>query len=341
MSSINIKDIAKLAGVGVSTVSRVINNHPDVKKETRVKIQDIIEKNNYIPNNSARNLKMLASNNIGIIVKGSFNPFFSKIVERIERSISNENYLLTLHYNSSCEKDDSEILIEQIKEKRLNGVIYLGGNFDNKSNNYLKLLNIPLVIASANISDDVDKSGFSSVGIDNIDSAFKAVDYLCKMGHKNIGLLSSGFSDSNNRNLRTFGYEKALLKNGISINIDYYRDGYYTFESGYEMAKDLLNKNSEITAIFSTSDIIAVGAAKYILSTNRQIPNDVSIIGFDGLEYGEFFHPSISTVAQPIEEIADNAVELLFRQINDMESLNEHIKLKTNLIIRDSIASVN
>ncbi|MCK5763266.1 MAG: LacI family DNA-binding transcriptional regulator [Clostridiales bacterium] len=327
----NIKDIAKLAGVGVSTVSRVLNNHPDVNAETRIKIQKIIDSQSYIPNRSARNLKMSPTKNIGVIVKGSFNPFFSEIVEIMEKNITKRNFSLLIHYNPIYDTEDAEIIIEQVKEKRLNGVIYLGGNFSKNSNSYLKSLDIPLVLASSNIDSDVDKKNFSSISIDNVQSAFEAVDYLCQMRHKNIGLLSSGLIDKHNGKLRTTGYEKALIHNNISLNHKYHRNGFYTFDSGYNMAKDILTIHPEITALFSTSDIIAIGAAKYILSTGRNIPEDISIIGFDGLEYSEFFHPSISSVKQPIEAIGEKAVELLF------SNTKKHILLQTKLITRNSV----
>ncbi len=236
-----------------------------------------------------------------------------------------------LHYNPICDTEDAEIIIEQVKEKRLNGVIYLGGNFSKNSNSYLESLDIPLVLASSNIDSDVDKKFFSSISIDNVQSAFEAVDYLCQMGHKNIGLLSSGLIDEYNGKLRTIGYEKALIHNNIPLNHKYHRDGFYTFDSGYNMAKDILTIHPEITALFSTSDIIAVGAAKYILSAGRNIPEDISIIGFDGLEYSEFFHPSISSVKQPIEAIGEKAVELLF------SNTKKHILLQTELITRNSV----
>ncbi|MBN2260484.1 MAG: LacI family DNA-binding transcriptional regulator [Clostridiales bacterium] len=340
MKDYNIRDIAKLANVGVSTVSRVINDHPDVKKETRDKILSIIDEYNYIPNNSARNLKLLNGNHIGVLVRGSFNPFFSQIVELIEKKINANNYSMILHYNINDLSDDSESIIEQVKEKRLGGVIYLGGNFNNDSMVHLKSLNIPLVLASSIIETDSDTSFFSSVRIDNVQSAYHAVDYLCQIGHKNIALLSPGMYDVKNGLLRRRGYEKALNDHGITIDEKYIIDGTYTFNSGFEMAKTLIESNPEITAIFATSDIMAVGAAKYLLSSGKEIPEDISIIGFDGLEYSQFFHPALSTVKQPIEAIAFESVKLLFDLLENPENKTQQITLKTELLVRDSVIKI-
>src|SRR5471030_2246824 len=126
MSDFTIKDISRIAGVGVSTVSRVLNKHPDVKEETRQKVLSVIGEFNYVPNNSARNLKRNTSNNIGVLVKGIHNPFFSEMIKSIEEKIDEEGYSMILHYNE-INPNDFETAIELIKEKKLKGLICLGG----------------------------------------------------------------------------------------------------------------------------------------------------------------------------------------------------------------------
>jgi len=191
MADLSIKDIAEIAGVGVSTVSRVINNHPDVGDKTREKVLQIIEEYNYIPNNSARNLKRSSSNNIGILVKGIHNPFFSQMIKAVEEEINKKNYSMILHYNEK-NTNDTEVAIQLIKEKKLKGLICLGGDFDDLEENQLLHLETPMVLTSVNITEEVNKDVFSSVTIQNEIAAFKAVDYLCKLGHKRIGIITTG-----------------------------------------------------------------------------------------------------------------------------------------------------
>ncbi|NEZ48714.1 LacI family transcriptional regulator [Clostridium botulinum] len=338
MANITIKDISRMAGVGVSTISRVLNNHPDVKDETREKVLAVIEKVNYIPNNSARNLKRNTSKNIGVLVKGIDNPFFSKMIKSIERKIDGKKYSMILHYNES-RKDDFDSAIELIKEKKLKGLICLGGDFDNLDRSQLENINVPIVVASSNISNDCSNNFFSSVVIENEKSAFDAVDYLCKLGHKNIGIITSGEEDRSIGRLRFCGYKNAISKNNIEFNEELVEIGEYTFESGYKAMSKLLDKNLKITAIFATTDIMAIGAAKAILDRGLKIPKDISIVGFDGIDYSRFFHPSITTVEQPVEIMAEKSIEILLDLINKGKN-HQHLVLKTKLLKRESCKSI-
>ncbi|QEK11506.1 LacI family transcriptional regulator [Crassaminicella thermophila] len=333
MKQLSIKDIAKIAGVGVSTVSRVLNNHPDVKDETRKKVLNIIEEYNYIPNNSARNLKRSSSKNIGILVKGIYNPFFSKMIKSIEEKIDEEGYSMILHYNDN-NSDDIEAAIELIKEKKLKGLICLGGDFDNIEEQFMQL-KTPIVLTSINITEKVNKDVFSSVIIKNEEAAFEAVDFLCQLGHKKIGIITTGEGDKNVGKLRFEGYKNALDKNGIIFNDDFLEFGHYTFESAFNAMNKLLDKDLGLTAVFVTSDIMAIGASKAVLSRGLNIPDDISVIGFDGIEYSEYFHPSLTTVKQPVEEMGQKSIEILFDLIKN-KNKHQHVIFETELLIRES-----
>lgn len=338
MANITIKDISRMAGVGVSTISRVLNNHPDVKVETRKKVLDVIEKVNYIPNNSARNLKRNTSKSIGILIKGIDNPFFSKMIKSIEKKIDSKRYSMILHYNES-QKDDCDSAIELIKEKKLKGLICLGGDFNNLDRKQLESINVPIVVTSSNVRKNVNSTLFSSVVIENEKAAFDAVDYLCKLGHKNIGIITSGEDDRSVGRLRFSGYKKAISENNIEFNKEFVEIGEYTFESGYKAMNKFLDKNLKITSIFATTDIMAIGAAKAILDRGLKIPEDISIIGFDGIDYSRFFHPSITTVEQPVEIMAEKSIEILLDLINGSKK-HQHLVLKTKLVKRESCKNI-
>ncbi|WP_432405132.1 LacI family DNA-binding transcriptional regulator [Wukongibacter sp. M2B1] len=334
MKNLNIKDIAKIAGVGVSTVSRVINNHPDVKDKTRDKVLKIIEEYNYIPNNSARNLKRTDSKNIGVLVKGIFNPFFAKLIQFIEEKIDEEGYSMILHYNDD-NANDIEAAVELIKEKKLKGLICLGGDFTSLDESQLVDLDTPIVLSSTDIIEDANRTFFSSVIIENEKAAFDAVEYLCRLGHKKIGIIATGQEDRCVGRLRFEGYKRALLKYGIEYDEGYFEIGEYTFESGFKAMNKLLDKDIDLTAVFITSDIMAIGASKAILSRGLRIPDDISIVGFDGIEYAEYFHPSISTIKQPDEGLGKKSADILFDLIKGKKN-HEHIILKTELLERES-----
>ena len=258
---INIRDIARIAGVGVSTVSRVINNHPDVKEQTRERVLEVIKENNYIPNNSARNLKKNNTNNIGVLIKGVFNPFFSEMLDSISKRISKAGYSMILEHHDYLSDDEMNNLISMIKEKRLQGVICLGGNFTEVKNDDFEDINVPVVLTSINHKYGKEFSNFSSVSIDNEKSAYSATKYLIDCGHKNIALMLGDEYDIGIGHLREAGYLKALSDNNIKFNKEYRILGNYDYRGAYDETNKLIKKHSGVPAIFAISVILAVGCA--------------------------------------------------------------------------------
>ncbi|MGL5244060.1 MAG: LacI family DNA-binding transcriptional regulator, partial [Sarcina sp.] len=295
----NIKDIAKIAGVGVSTVSRVINNQPDVKLETRQKVLEIIKESKYVPNNSARILKQNNTKNIGVLVKGVFNPFFSEMINIIGTSISETGYTMILQQNDYDNQDDINSLIAFIKEKRLLGVICLGGNFMNVKEEVFQCLNVPVVLTSVNTISKEGKSYYSSIGIDNKKGGYKATKYLIDNKHKNIAVMLGEKDDIGISLMRLKGYIEALKENNIIFNEENILIGNYNSEDAYRTSKKFLSKRKDITAIFSISDVMAIGVAKAIIDSNLKVGKDISLIGFDGMSISKFYNPAITTLKQP------------------------------------------
>ena len=332
---INIRDIARMAGVGVSTVSRVINNHPDVKEQTRERVLEVIKENNYIPNNSARNLKKNNTNNIGVLIKGVFNPFFSEMLDSISKRISKAGYSMILEHHDYLSDDEMNNLISMIKEKRLQGVICLGGNFTEVKNDDFEDMNVPVVLTSINHKYGKEFSNFSSVSIDNEKSAYSATKYLIDCGHKNIALMLGDEYDIGIGHLRESGYLKALSDNNIKFNKEYRILGNYDYRGAYDETNKLIKKHSEVTAIFAISDIMAVGCAKAIKDNGLAVGKDIAIIGFDGMDISEFYNPTISTIIQPKVEMAKISVDLLLDLIANKTN-NKHVILNTELVTRES-----
>ena len=329
----NIKDIARLAGVGVSTVSRVINDHPDVKDETREKILKIIKESNYIPNNSARILKKNNTNNIGVLVKGVFNPFFAEMINIIGNRINEAGYTMILQQNDYATEDDVDNLIAFVKEKRLQGIICLGGNFLNINDESFQFLDIPVVLTSVNTLSKESKSKFSSIGIDNVLAAKASIQYLIDKGHRNIGILLGEKNDVGISGLRLEGYKKALEEN----NIPYSEEN--VFIGDYRVTKEIINNRKDITAIFSISDIMAVGAAKSVIDQGLQVGEDISIMGFDGMDISKYYNPGITTVKQPKKNMANNSIDLLLALLAKKEE-HKHIIFETKIIERESCKKV-
>lgn len=336
----NISDIAKLAGVGVGTVSRVLNNHPDVKDETRKMILKVIKDSNYVPNNSARILKMSSTKNIGVLVRGVFNPFFSEIIDIMRKDIEKSGYFMILHQSDLLdEKDELSNIIAFIKDSKLQGLIYLGAQLENINNDTFKQVKIPLIFTSANTVYDENIDTFSTVTIENDKAAYTGVDYLIKKGHKEIAILLGNETDRGIGKKRFEGYLKALGDNNITFKEHNVIYGDYDYPGAYEKTKELINNNHKITAIFSISDIMVVGAAKAITDKGLLIGKDVSLVGFDGMDITNYYTPSITTIEQPKREIALLTIEVLFDLLKG-DSRNRHLILDTKLIERDSCNSL-
>ena len=331
----NIRDIARLAGVGVSTVSRVINDHPDVKDETREKILRIIKESNYIPNNSARILKKNNTNNIGVLVKGVFNPFFAEMINIIGNRINEAGYTMILQQNDYATEDDVDNLIAFVKEKRLQGIVCLGGNFLNINDESFQFLDIPVVLTSVNTLSKESKSKFSSIGIDNVLAAKASIQYLIDKGHRNIGILLGEKNDVGISGLRLEGYKKALEENNIHYSEENVFIGDYDYSGAYRVTKEIINNRKDITAIFSISDIMAVGAAKSVIDQGLQVGEDISIMGFDGMDISKYYNPGITTVKQPKKNMANNSIDLLLALLAKKED-HKHIIFETKIIERES-----
>lgn len=336
----NIKDIAQLANVGVSTVSRVINNHPDVKESTREKIKQIMKESNYIPNNNARILKQNNTKNIGVLVKGVFNPLFYQMTKIMGTKISEAGYTMIMGQNEYKFYEEIDALRSFIKEKRLQGVICLGGNFSDIKNGTFSDTEIPIVLTSVNTMTKKYKENYSSVGIDDEKAAYEATKYLINKGHEKIALIIGDVNDFGVSWWRLKGYKKALEERGIEINDKLITIGKYTRKGAYEVITELLKSENEFTAIFALSDIMAVGAAKAVIDYGLRIPEDISIIGFDGMDESKYYNPSITTVKQPKKHMAEVGINLLMGLING-EKNNEHIVLDTELIERGSCSDLN
>lgn len=338
MKRVNIKDIAKIAGVGVATVSRVLNNHPDVKDETRENVLKIIEDYHYIPNNSARNLKRIDSEDIGVLVKGISNPLFSLMTQIMEQILSSGGYSVIIHHQLDNRLADIDVASEFVQEKRLKGLICLGGDFEDVDEKLVRRLGVPLLLISSS-QNNTEPRFFSSVGIDNEIAALKAVSYLCEMGHRKIGIITSGEGDKNIGRKRTEGYLKALSKFDIEKVDARFELGGYTFESAYEAMKRLLVKAPEITAVFAISDIMAIGAMRAIFDMGLNVPEDISIIGFDDIDYARYYKPALTTVRQPVVDMAEKSAELMIEAIESEASYEQHV-FNTELMVRETVKSV-
>ncbi len=339
MEQITIKDIAKICGVGVSTVSRAINNHSDINQETKEKILQVAKEHNYVPNSSARNLKRYDSKTIAILVKGMTNPLFGTMLTIMEEEIKRNKYALVLRY-VKANQDEVDVAIELENERHLRGIVFLGGLFSH-SVEKIGLLGVPYIISTVSgITQEIDRNTYSSVAVDDRKESFKAVEYLIKQGHKKIAIITTSEVDQSIGSLRLEGYYSALRKYDIPIRESLIgkmdeKCMEYSYENGYAVMKELLERGEDFTAVFAISDILAIGASRAIVETGKRIPEDYSVVGFDGIDMAGYYNPSLTTMSQPVKELAYETIHILFDVIKG-KSGHKHEVLGADLTIGES-----
>ncbi len=344
MEQVTIKEIAKLCGVGVSTVSRAINNHPDINQETKKQILETIRKYNYVPNNSARNLKRAASHTIAVLVKGISNPFFGDIIQMLEEEVASRKYSFVLQQVEDTE-DEIEVAIQLEKEKRLKGIIFLGGMYSH-SEESMSRLTVPFVISTVDMQLPESLGKCAVVSIDNEAESYRVVDELCKCGHERIAILTASREDESIAMSRLQGYRRALKDHRIDFDqnlVMYMKNEYncrpYSAQNGYQMTKELLESGVEFSCIYAISDTMATGACRALFEAGRKVPEDVSVAGFDGLDIARYYCPSLMTVSQPREEMARETVHLLFDLIKG-KNARKRVILDADLIRGESVRAI-
>ena len=339
MAEITIKDIAKRCGVGISTVSRAINNHPDINPATREMIMQVIGETGFIPNNSARNLKRTDAKCIAVLVKGIANPFFGSMIKIIEEETQQNRYALVLRHVEAYE-DEVDVALELAKEKRLRGIVFLGGQFTH-SEEKINKLNIPFIFSTIGIdsSDSIGKAEFSSIAVDDRLESRKMTEYLLDLGHRNIAFITEGPEEAIGRK-RIEGYREAFVNRSVPVQeqlICYVQDemDHFSMENGYITAKKLLETGEIVTAVYAASDSLAIGVCRAVLEAGLRIPEDISVAGYDGIDLGEYYNPKLTTIKQPVEEMARKTICLLLDIIAGREE-HQQIIFPAELVVRES-----
>ena len=308
-----IKDIAKESGYAVGTVSRLLNNHPDVSEKARKTIMAVVEKHHFKLNSNAKHLKQQASSGIAIIVKGSQNMLFASIVERLQRLMSEKKYASFIYYIGE-EENEVERAERVCLERHPLGILFLGSDLEFFKERFDRL-EIPCVLVT-NSAAELGFDNLSSVSTDDEAGAQAAVTHLLKLGHRDIGILGGYMEKSHAAHTRYKGCEKAFAKQGIKLEPGrQYRSAFFSMEEGYHAMEQLFEQMPDLTAVFAMADVLAVGAIRAIRDRGLRVPEDVSVMGFDGIELGNYLSPRLTTVRQARERIADRSLEILLSDI--------------------------
>ncbi|MGM0420498.1 MAG: LacI family DNA-binding transcriptional regulator [Bacillota bacterium] len=341
--NLTIKDIAEECGVSISTVSRVLNDKPDVKEATRLKVREVIEKENYRPNTMARSLVLNQTFSIGLIIPDINNPFFPEVARGIEDYVQKHSYSVifsSTDNNSAREQDAIDLMLE----KRVDGLIISLSLQNREAILNLEEQGFPVVQLDRNIPE----SSYPTVMVDNRRSAYQAVTYLQKQGYRNIAHIT-GDIDTLSAQQRAAGYKQAVKEAGKKVNEEYIVNGDYSRDSGYRAMKALLRKPINIEAVFAANDMMALGAYQACREQNINIPDDLAMIGHDNISIANLVDPPLATMAQPKYTLGRKAAQLLL-QIIEIQKKSNHLLsselpedqiLSTQLVPRNSAVRRN
>lgn len=326
-----MKDIARLANVSTTTVSKIINGKDsDISSATIEKVKKIIEKQNYSPNIVARSMITKKTGSIGLIIPDVRNPFFTDLARGAE-DIANEKGYSIFYCNTD---DDLEKEIKYIKtliEKQVDGIALAGAAIRNRELEEKMNIKIPIV----SLDRDVYFKGIQgNIGVDNFSGAYNAVNHLIQLGHKKIMFLSGQLNIKLSMD-RLLGYKKALLDNDIEYNEDLVIVGRYSNSFGYEAIRDI-SIDKDISAMFCANDLIAIGAMKALKEKGMSIPEDISIVGFDDIYISSLVTPSLTTIRQPSYDIGYTAVKTLTNILEGKKDLENNVEIKLELVVRQS-----
>ena len=332
-----IKDLAAKTGYAVGTVSRVLNNHPNVSEKARTAILAAVEESGFELNANAKQLKQSHATTILVILKGSGNILFAEMLGVIQTALHDARYPLHVDYLHGA---DNEVRRAKklIREKNALGVIFLGGNLENFRADF-KDLGVPAVLVT-NSAESLGFDSLSSVYIDDREAARHAVENLISLGHKNIAVIGGHRRYSDISRMRWEGVLEALAAHGLSIDPELdYTTVYFSPEGGYQGTMELLRRGRPFTALFTMSDLMAIGAFRALKDQKLAVPGDVSVIGFDGLPVGEYLIPRLTTVDQPTEAMARRGLELLLDAVENGAGA-KHEAVPFTLLYRESAGKV-
>ncbi len=322
-----IKDIARECGCAVGTVSRVLNNHGSVSKAMRAKVLAVVEKRGFVMNKNAKDLKAQKSKNIVIILKGISNMLFYSILEMLQIKISNLTYSASVIILDESDNEAQKAWNIYYEKKPL-GFIFLGGNPERFGSDFERI-KVPCVLITTETMCD-GLSNLSSVSSDDFQASFTAARYFIKNGHSKIGIIGGDFETAETAKIRYNGFIEGLDLSGIDFDFDKaYSVSRYSFEGGADAAEALLKKYPDLTAIFCMSDVMAIGACRRLSQLGRKVPDDISIIGFDGIPVADFYCPSITTIRQSSEDLATVGLNTFIECVeNGVEAENKIIPFK-------------
>jgi LacI family transcriptional regulator len=310
----------------------VLNNQPHVSELAKEIILKAAEESGFQLNENAKQLKQQQSNSILVVCKGTNNELFDSLLIAIQSRVAETGYTLIVDYNDERENEVRRAL-QLCREKKPQGILFLGGNQKHFQDSF-QHITIPCVLVTSSAAE-LSFPNLSSVTSDDRMAAAMAIRELLELDHENIVIIGGHREYSDITRLRYEGCLQALTEADVPFDESRYETARFTYSDGYRAAKELLKRVPGFTALFAMSDVMAFGAIRALRDAGKRVPEDISVVGFDGLSIGEYTVPRLSTVSQSVEQLAEQSMHLLRRSIEDGAPA-EHRIVPVNLLLKES-----
>ncbi len=334
MARVTIKDVAQKAEVSITTVSRVLNDKVDeyMRKETKDRILQAIKELNFKPDKRAQSLRGLRTKIIGLVIPNRLNPYFEQLAAAVEQVCYKEGYgVLLCSSQNSIERES--VYLDLLERQKVDAIILSTVGLKKGELNDLIERGTPIVLVDENVPGVNTPAIFAN----NYMGGCQATQYLIDLGHRRIAFVTGSMNLLSSKD-RLRGFCETLKKNDLEPDRKLIKEGDYTYESGYEAGKQLLRKSrDDFTAIFCSDDLMAFGVIQAIRKKGMKVPDDYSIVGFDDMYFSSISSPQLTTVAQPVKEMAFRAFVAVKEQISEgLFQEKKHQFLDTQLIVRES-----
>ena len=332
-----IKDLAERTGYAVGTVSRALNGHPNVSDKARRTILQAAQECGFELNINAKQLKQQHATSILIVVKGTSNELFGELVESIQTQLRSTRYPVYVDY---LDEDANEVTraIQLCREKKPLGILFMGGNNSNFREDFEKI-QIPCLLLTNNAST-LSFPNLSSVCVNDHQACRCAMDSLIAMGHRRIVVVGGCRDSSEISRLRYDGCLESLRSHDIPFDEELdYQGVRFSYDGGYQATSQLLAQGRRFTALFAACDVMAIGAIRALRDHGLRVPEDVSVMGYDGLPLGSYMVPKLSTISQPVQTLAQRSTEILTACIEGAPSRHETVPFV--LCQRESTRRIN
>ncbi|EDQ02163.1 LacI family DNA-binding transcriptional regulator [Shewanella benthica] len=325
-----IRDVAKLAGVSTTTVSHVLNKTRFVSVEGKAKVESAVVELNYVPNTVARSLKGGSSRVLGMLITDVNNPFYADLIQWVDQVAYRLGYNLIL-CNTQGNIERAKDYMVMLNQRRVDGMLMVSS--DARQLPVSSYGTMPMVM----MDSGPEQAGYDRILDDSEQGGYMATRHLLESGHMNIGMLAGPLDKSNSQH-RIAGYHRAMAEANAEVDERWVQSGEFTYEGGAEAMSRLLDQPSPVTAIFACNDLMVMGAIRVAGKLGLIIPQDLSIIGYDDIPGAKYFNPPLTTISQPLEQLAEQAIAMLLARIKTPERESQRTLLPPRLVIRDSVA---